>query len=116
MTLEALTLLFLVVGALALVLIEMALSPESGRFPCSGPGLRWCLRLYAVAIFNRAAILFVGVYLKHAPVSVAIDIFLGAAGMCLTHVFICWRVLGSRLPVGVWARLQRRAFPQRVRR
>lgn len=112
---EALTVLFLLAGALSLILLDRALSPEEGRFPCASTGLSWALRVYALAIFNRAAVLFVALYIKHTTNVVVLDVFLGSAAMCATHLYILCRMLAARLPHGAWAQVQRRVLAHQRR-
>lgn len=107
MTLAVLTIAFLTIGAVALAVMDKALGPESGQFPCAHPLMQGALRLYAFALFNRAAVITSGLWTgSHAVVG--IDVLFGAAAMATAHCVILYLLLQARLPAGVWPRLERR--------
>lgn len=112
MELSVITVILLMTGAVALAIIDQALGSDSGRFPCAHPSMKWALRLYALALFNRAAVLTAAiVHGSHAMIT--LDILLGSAAMCTAHVVLLTLLLRSRLPAGVWPRLERRLSAER---
>lgn len=107
MTMTHLVVLFLTAGAVALAVIDKALGQGHGAFPCTSRTMHWALRIYALATFNRAAVLVSGILTGH-PREVELDIVFGAGAMCVTHVVLLALLLRSRLPHGGWDRLEAR--------
>lgn len=105
MIFSVLVVAFLMIGAVSLAIIDKALSPNQGRYPCAHPVLHWLLRLYALAIFNGAAVMMVTLW-SPSPVVVTPELFLGSMAMAATHVFLLGLLLQHRLPTGTWGRIQ----------
>lgn len=107
MTMTALAIVLMMIGAVALAVIDKALSRESSQFPCAHPMMRWAIRLYALAVFNRAAVLTSWLCTGQGK-TVGVDILFAAAAMALAHCMLLSLLLNAKLPSGMWSRLERR--------
>lgn len=94
-------------AAVALALVEKALGPDSGRFPCAHPAMRWTIRFYAGALAWRAFTLVGSIDQGH-PIPVTMDMIVSATAMCGSHVVMLILLLRAGLPSGVWARFTSR--------
>lgn len=98
---------FVALAASSLGLMEKALGPDSGRFPCVSRELIWVLRAYTVCLVARAAFIMVNTYYGRIPEPTP-DQMITAAAMGLSHLMLLLQILRQRLPIGVWRRLQAR--------
>jgi len=95
------------VSAVSVALIEKALGPDSNRFPCAHPLMRWTIRVYALALAYRAAAM-VGSITHGEPIPITMDMIISAIAQCGTHGVLLVLLLRAGLPNGVWARFTAR--------
>lgn len=94
-------------AASALGLMEKALGPDSGRFPCVNKKLIWSMRAYTLVLAARAFFILRAAYHGTLP-EPALDQLLAAFVMATCHSFLLLQIIRQRLPIGVWRRLQAR--------
>ena len=98
---------FTLLAAASLGLIERALGPDSGRFPCVSANLIWSSRLLAAVLAARSFFIFRGEWLGTLP-PVTIDQMLAAVALGSFLFLLLAQIIRQRLPIGVWRRLQAR--------
>lgn len=103
----------ILVAASSLGLMEKALGPDTGRFPCVSKELIWCLRLYTLCLATRAFVILLGAYRGDLPDPTIDQLYTGFI-MASSHLLLLVQIIRQRLPIGVWRRLQARH--ERVRR
>lgn len=100
--------LCILLAAATLGLIEKALGPDSGRFPCVNRELIWAMRTYTLVLAGRSFFVLVGAYHGTLPPPTP-DQLLTASVMAGCHSLLLVQIIRQRLPIGVWRRLQSRA-------
>lgn len=94
-------------AASSLGLMEKALGPDSGRFPCVNRELIWSMRAYTLILAGRAFFILRDSYLGTLPEPTPDQLVAGAA-MAVCHTLLLVQIIRQRLPIGVWRRLQAR--------
>lgn len=105
--------IFILLAASSLGLMEKALGPDSGRFPCVTKELLWASRLLTMVLAARGFFVIVRAYQGELP-PVAPDQYLAAFALASFMMLLLLQIIRQRLPIGVWRRLQTRH--ERVRR
>ena len=99
---------FAIAGAIFLGVMERALSPDLGHFPCVNPFIRIVLRVYTVAIFVFGIYLFQKGFLTPDDHSGHGALLFYVFMMSLCHGALMYQVLRMKLPAGMWAWFQKR--------
>lgn len=97
----------ILLAASAIGLMEKALGPDSGRFPCVNRELIWAMRTYTLVLAGRAFFVLTGAYDGSLPPP-TLDQLVTAAIMATCHMMLLMQIIRQRLPIGVWRRLQAR--------
>lgn len=105
--------IFILLAASSLGLMEKALGPDSGRFPCVTRELLWASRLLTMVLAARGFFVIVRAYNGTLP-PVAPDQYLASFALAAFMMLLLLQIIRQRLPIGVWRRLQTRH--ERVRR
>lgn len=105
--------IFILLAASSLGLMEKALGPDSGRFPCVTKELLWASRLLTMVLAAHGFFVLVRAYRGTLP-PVSPDQFLSFFALSSFMMLLLLQIIRQRLPIGVWRRLQARHA--RVRR
>lgn len=106
MTINLITALFLAIGGFCLGLREILLDPKNSTFPCAPKSVRLAMFLGALAMAFLAVRFFLAGDRPFA--GDAANVVAGVAGvLAIYKVVMLANLLGQRLPVGVWPRLER---------
>lgn len=107
---------FTLLAAASLGLVERALGPDSGRFPCVNRELIWAARVLTAVLAARSFFVFRAAWDGSLPPP-TVDQLAGAVALGGFFLLLLVQIIRQRLPLGVWRRLQARvARTQRVAR
>lgn len=98
---------FTLLAAASLGLVERALGPDSGRFPCVNRELLWAARILSAILAARSFFVFRGTWEGTLPAP-TIDQMAGAVALGCFLFMLLVQIIRQRLPLGVWRRLQAR--------
>ena len=99
--------IFILLAASSLGLMEKALGPDSGRFPCVTKELLWASRLLTMVLAARGFFVIVRAYNGDLP-PITPDQYLAAFALAAFLMLLLLQIIRQRLPIGVWRRLQAR--------
>lgn len=99
--------IFILLAASSLGLMEKALGPDSGRFPCVTKELLWASRVLTMVLAARGFFVLVRAYDGTLP-PVTPDQYLAAFALAAFMMLLLLQIIRQRLPIGVWRRLQAR--------
>lgn len=102
----------ILLGAVELALIERMLGPDSERFPCATPWMRWSIKVYALMLAVRAFEVVAAMYHGETLGLTRTQMLTGMAfATCNTSLFIL--MVRGRMPAEVWRRLERKMIRTR---
>lgn len=114
MTLNLLTGICLLIAAFAVGMRQILLSPTSINFPCAPITVRAVMFILA-AFYSGLGVRFLGQDHLAAWAGASAGAIAVLAGvLALYNVVLLWNVVASRLPAGIWRRLE--AVQSRARR
>lgn len=99
--------IFILVAAASLGLIEKALGPDSGRFPCVTKELLWSSRILTMVLAARGFFIINRSYHGElAPID--LDQYISAFTLAAFLLMLLLQIIRQRLPIGTWRKLQAR--------